>query len=263
MRIPNWKVVRALSAAVVSPVVAVVMAILATANVGPLVVAQEATAEVKSDANANPEASTNAEVTFSGENPSTEPAAAVPEASEETSSSETANTDDSRVVPAVGGSTEGGSASNQSTIALASLAMVHSHSLAMTAIHNNYRSQAGLATQAVDPNLSHVAQNWANHMASVGSMYHGGGEQIIAYSGGDLSYEAGFRLWLNSSPHRAWLYSRGDRCGFGYAIGRNGCAYFAGAFGSSHNSVSSGSYSGGYQSASNSGRRFRIFRRRS
>jgi uncharacterized protein YkwD len=107
------------------------------------------------------------------------------------------------------------------------------HSVAMTAIHNGYRAQSGLPAQEVDTYLTSVAQQWAEHMASVGSMYHGGGEQIIAYSGGDTSYDQGFRLWLGSTPHRSWLCSRGDRCGFGYAIGRNGCAYYAGAFGSS------------------------------
>jgi hypothetical protein len=122
----------------------------------------------------------------------------------------------------------------------------------------------------VCPNLTLVAQRWAEHMASVGSMYHGGGEQIIAYSGGDRSYDAGFRLWLNSSPHRSWLYSRGDLCGFGYAVGRNGCAYYAGAFGSSptggettYVSTTETPSSSSYSYNSNSGRRFRWFRRRS
>jgi uncharacterized protein YkwD len=110
---------------------------------------------------------------------------------------------------------------------------VYQHSVAMTELHNQYRSRIGLPAQTVDEDLSATAQRWANHMASVGSMYHGGGEQIIAYSSGDTSYSAGFGLWIGSSPHRAWLCSRGDRCGFGYAIGRNGAAYFAGAFGSS------------------------------
>jgi uncharacterized protein YkwD len=138
------------------------------------------------------------------------------------------------------------------------------HSDAMTAIHNQYRVQMGLDAQAVDPNLSVVAQRWAEQMAASCSLYHGGGEQIIAYSGGDRSYDAGFRTWLGSSPHRAWLCSRGDRCGFGYAVGRNGCAYYAGAFGSSASvgvatTVSTSNY---YTSSSyNSGRR-RGFRRR-
>ena len=60
----------------------------------------------------------------------------------------------------------------------------------MTSIHNRYRTQAGLSAQSVDPDLTSVAQRWADHMASVGSMYHGGGEQIIAYSGGDVSYDS-------------------------------------------------------------------------
>lgn len=120
-----------------------------------------------------------------------------------------------------------------------------SHSEAMTAIHNHYRAQAGLRPQAVDPNLTAVAQNWANQMAASCSMYHGAGEQIIAYSAGDLSYQTAFSQWLGSSPHRAWLCSGGDRCGFGYAIGRNGCAYYAGAFGSSaaYNPYRAASYS--------------------
>lgn len=144
---------------------------------------------------------------------------------------------------------------------------VVTHSVAMAAIHNYYRAQSGLSAQSVDDNLTNVAQNWANHMASVGSMYHGGGEQIIAYSGGDRSYDAGFRTWLGSSPHRAWLCSRGDRCGFGYAIGRNGCAYYAGAFGSSYSAAAVSTSNQTYQSNSysynyNTSSRRRFFRRR-
>jgi uncharacterized protein YkwD len=146
----------------------------------------------------------------------------------------------------------------------------NSHSVAMTAIHNRYRAQSGLSEQSVDPQLSNVAQRWAEHMASVGSMYHGAGEQIIAYSGGDTSYEAGFRTWLGSSPHRAWLCSRGDRCGFGYAMGRNGCAYYAGAFGSSSTSSTSSTSSSDSEnsnqlasySSSTRQSRFRLLRRR-
>lgn len=104
------------------------------------------------------------------------------------------------------------------------------HSELMTRLHNEIRAQAGLAPQAVDDNLTQVAQRWAETMAARGSMYHGGGEQIIAYSSGDTSYQAGFRLWQNSPPHRAWLFCRGPACGFGYAVGRNGAAYYAGAF---------------------------------
>lgn len=131
-----------------------------------------------------------------------------------------------------------------------------SHAAAMAIIHNQHRASAGLSAQELDDQLTATAQNWANRMASVGSMYHGGGEQIIAYSGGDHSYEAGFRLWLGSSPHRAWLYSRGDRCGFGYAIGRNGCAYYAGAF------SGSAGYSYSQTSYSSNRYRWRRFRRR-
>lgn len=134
------------------------------------------------------------------------------------------------------------------------------HSAAIATLHNNYRAQIGLAAQHVDANLSAVAQRWAETMAANGSMYHGGGEQIIAYSGGDRSYQAGYNLWINSSPHRAWLCSRGDRCGFGYALGRNGCAYYAGAFGSSTVTTVSYSYSSGSTSNySNSRRRVRFF----
>jgi len=106
-----------------------------------------------------------------------------------------------------------------------------SHSEAMAQLHNQFRAEAGLPAQATDERLSQVAQRWAEVMASRGVMQHGGGEQVIAYSGVDRSYNAGFRLWLNSPPHRSWLYSRVSRCGFGYAIGRNGNAYYAGAFG--------------------------------
>lgn len=135
----------------------------------------------------------------------------------------------------------------------------YQHSLAMATLHNQYRAQSGLPAQSVDTSLSSVAQRWAEHMAATGSMYHGGGEQIIAMSGGDRSYNAGFRLWLGSSPHRAWLCSRGDRCGFGYAVGRNGCAYYAGAFASSATTGQGGNYHyAGYSGE----RRYRQNRRR-
>lgn len=132
-----------------------------------------------------------------------------------------------------------------------------SHSELMTELHNGHRARAGLGAQEVDANLTAVAQRWAEHMASRNSMFHGGGEQIIAYSGGDVSYEQGFRLWLNSSPHRTWLFSGNRCCGFGYARSSNGTAYYAGAFGSGGESVSTESYS----SSSGSNGRRRLFGR--
>lgn len=136
-----------------------------------------------------------------------------------------------------------------------STARAETHSELMARIHNELRAASGLPPQAVDAGLSNVAQHWAEVMASRGSMFHGGGEQIIAYSGGDTSYQAGFRLWQNSSPHLAWLRCQGPACGFGYAT-RGGVAYYAGAF--------SGSPGGGVSASTtvtSSRRRGRFIRR--
>lgn len=106
------------------------------------------------------------------------------------------------------------------------------HSEQMTIIHNNHRARAGLRQQARDERLSQLAQQWAEQMARSDSMYHGPNEQVIAYSwAGNVTYEQGFKLWLNSPPHRAWIFGRNSKCGFGYARSRSGKAYYAGVFG--------------------------------
>ena len=90
------------------------------------------------------------------------------------------------------------------------------------------RSRSGLFVQVNDESLNSIAQRWAEQMARSGSMYHGGGEQIIAYSSYP-SVGTAFNLWMNSSPHRAWVMSTSGRAGWGYAVGANG-GYFAGVF---------------------------------
>lgn len=84
----------------------------------------------------------------------------------------------------------------------------------------------------LDEECCKIAQNWANHMAQTNSMYHGGGEQIIAM-GYDTPRMA-MSAWRNSSGHWAWLGSRSDLCGWGCQRSANGTWYWAGVFRNKH-----------------------------
>ena len=90
------------------------------------------------------------------------------------------------------------------------------------------RKERGLKVQQLDPECCKIAQKWAENMAARRSMYHGGGEQIIA-TGYD-TVPAVFRAWLNSSGHRAWVLSGNPRAGWGAAQSSSGQWYWAGAF---------------------------------
>lgn len=90
------------------------------------------------------------------------------------------------------------------------------------------RLRYGLFEQTLDPELCMIAQRWACHMAGRRSMYHGGGEQIIAMGSGDLN--RCFSIWMNSSPHRGWVLSRTALCGYGCQKSSNGQWYWAGVF---------------------------------
>lgn len=91
-----------------------------------------------------------------------------------------------------------------------------------------HRLANGRDVQQLDAECCAIAQKWAAHMASRQSMYHGGGEQIIAY--GYATPASAVRVWINSPPHNGWLLSRTTRAGWGAAQSRNGTWYWAGAF---------------------------------
>jgi hypothetical protein len=95
------------------------------------------------------------------------------------------------------------------------------------------RSAAGLTSHPeLDEECCQIAQRWANHMASVNSMYHGGGEQIIA--SGYSSVQSAIGAWRNSGGHWAWLGGRSRLCGWGYQRSANGVCYWAGVFRDRH-----------------------------
>lgn len=91
-----------------------------------------------------------------------------------------------------------------------------------------YRASSGRGSQELDAECCRIAQRWAENMARRHSMYHGGGEQIIAY--GYPTASNAMIAWRNSGGHRAWLLSGTNRAGWGYAVASNGTPYWAGAF---------------------------------
>ncbi len=95
-------------------------------------------------------------------------------------------------------------------------------------VAQSYRERSKLPRQELDAECNQIAQNWANHMASVQSMYHGGGENIIAY--GTSTPEATMQMWINSPGHRAFVMGGNQRAGWGAAKAKNGTWYWAGAF---------------------------------
>ena len=109
-------------------------------------------------------------------------------------------------------------------------AIVEMHTVAM-----RRRERSGLRLQVLDRDCCTIAQRWANHMAATGSMYHGGGEQIIA--SGYATAEAAIAAWEASSGHRAWLFGGSDRCGWGCQRAANGTWFWAGAFRSRESGV--------------------------
>jgi hypothetical protein len=90
------------------------------------------------------------------------------------------------------------------------------------------REAAGITTHYVlDEDLCRLCQRWAQHMAATESMYHGGGENIIAM--GYATIPDAIRAWRNSGGHWAHMGGRDKRAGWGYAISRSGRYYWAGA----------------------------------
>jgi uncharacterized protein YkwD len=90
------------------------------------------------------------------------------------------------------------------------------------------RAQHSLPSQELDESLCEVAQRWAENMASRNMMYHGGGEQIIAY--GYPSADACVQGWIYSPGHRVWVLGNHERCGFGSARSASGVVYYAGVY---------------------------------
>lgn len=113
-----------------------------------------------------------------------------------------------------------------------------------------HRVAHGREPQRLDAELCGVAQRWAETMAARNSMYHGGGEQIIAY--GTRSAPATVAMWIASGPHNAWLLSNCTRAGWGHAVSRSGTHFWAGAFRGGSTSTSGVAYTA---------RRLRFFRR--
>jgi uncharacterized protein YkwD len=90
------------------------------------------------------------------------------------------------------------------------------------------REKHSLPAQELDESLCEIAQRWAENMAARNMMYHGGGEQIIAY--GYPNAEACVQGWISSPGHRVWVLGSHKRCGFGSARSTSGQVYYAGVY---------------------------------
>ncbi|SFJ32352.1 CAP domain-containing protein [Planctomicrobium piriforme] len=99
---------------------------------------------------------------------------------------------------------------------------------AMYAAANKQRAQYGLPVQNLDEALCQTAQRWAQNMAARESMYHGGGEQIIAM--GYPNAEACIQGWIYSPGHRVWVLGRNGSVGFGAARSASGRMFYAGVY---------------------------------
>lgn len=104
----------------------------------------------------------------------------------------------------------------------------HPRIQAMHKAATRWRSQYGQPEQQLDEELCEMAQRWANQMAAYNSMYHGGGEQVIAY--GYPNAQACIQGWVSSPAHAAWVLGGSRRCGFGCQRGSNGMMYWAGVY---------------------------------
>lgn len=102
---------------------------------------------------------------------------------------------------------------------------VQSH---LGSLNDTYRVSRGLRPHKLDADLCRLSQRWAETMAARNSMYHGGGENIIAY--GTASAPATMSMWRASGPHNGFLLSGTTRSGWGHAVSASGTHYWAGAF---------------------------------
>lgn len=98
----------------------------------------------------------------------------------------------------------------------------------MAALNDTYRVARGLDPHRLDADLCRLCQRHAEWMASRGSIFHGSGENIVAYGASTCTGAMG--LWRNSAPHRGWMLSNTTRAGWGHAVAANGVHYWAGAF---------------------------------
>lgn len=89
-------------------------------------------------------------------------------------------------------------------------------------LHQRVRIRRGIFIQRLDRNLCNLAQQWAEHMASVGRMYHSGMPYAENVAWGYPTCEAAMDAWVNSQGHYSNLVSGSEACGFGAAQGRNG-----------------------------------------
>lgn len=90
------------------------------------------------------------------------------------------------------------------------------------------RASRGLPPQSLDDDLCRLCQRHAEWMASRDSMFHGSGENVVAY--GTTTPGSTVRMWLGSPPHRAFLLGESSRAGWGAAQAASGRWYWAGAF---------------------------------
>lgn len=116
-----------------------------------------------------------------------------------------------------------------------------------------HRVNAGLKPQKLDAELCRLCQAHAERQAASGRMFHGAGDNCVAY--GTTTAPATIAMWLGSPPHRAWLLSGTERAGWGAARSSGGTWYWAAAFRGS--TSSSGTT---YTPAT--ARRWRLFRAR-
>lgn len=113
-----------------------------------------------------------------------------------------------------------------------------------------HRVAHGREPQKLDAELCAMCQRHAEWMASRGQMFHGSGENCVAW--GTATAPATIAMWLGSPPHRAFLMGGGTKAGWGHAVSRSGAHFWAAAFRGGATSTSGGAYTP---------RRFRFFRR--
>ena len=94
--------------------------------------------------------------------------------------------------------------------------------------NQGYRISRGLARQDLDADLCSLCQRHAEWMASRGSMFHGSGENIVAY--GTPTVTSTMAMWRGSGPHNGFLLSSATRAGWGHAVSAGGVHFWSGAF---------------------------------
>lgn len=71
----------------------------------------------------------------------------------------------------------------------------------MISAHNTYRRKHGAPPLSWSPAAASKAQQWANHLGSVGKLQHGNhegmGQNLAFYSGGTLTPQHSTDMWYN------------------------------------------------------------------